>query len=212
MTHILKELPGRLTYNRAFETVSYLYGNIGYLKFNKFHSADDAIRVADNAFLFLQNSDGLIIDMRDTVGGSPYLAQHMLSYFIETDTALWSVITRETKKFHTVKALNTPAHHRFREHYPVWILTSRQTASASELFAGVLQARGKATLVGEQTAGAGFYVGVRKITDRLVFRISLSKPVLAVTGANWEKIGLTPDITAERVDALDVAHQLANTK
>lgn len=86
---------------------------------------------------------------------------------------------------------------------PVWVLTGRNTASAAELFAGVLQATGRARLVGEQTAGAGYYPGVRNITDTLVFRISLLKPVIAATGENREKTGLTPDIGATSSDALD---------
>lgn len=209
VTHILSEQRGKLTYNRAFETVSYLHGNTGYLKFNKFYSADDARDVADAAFAFLQNSDGLIIDMRDTVGGSPYLAQHMLSYFIAPDTPLWSVVGRDQSVSQRAAALTSPEHTRFQSDYPVWILTSQQTASASELFAGVMQAQGKAVLVGEKTAGAGFYVGARKVTEKLIFRISLSKPILAVTNTNWEKSGLTPDVATERVDALDVAIALS---
>ena len=209
VTHILSEQQGKLTYNRAFETVSYLHGNTGYLKFNKFYSADDARDVADAAFAFLKNSDGLIIDMRDTVGGSPYLAQHMLSYFVSPKTPLWSVRGRDQSVSQRATALASPEHTRFQSDYPVWILTSQQTASASELFAGVMQTQGKAVLVGEQTAGAGFYVGARKVTEKLIFRISLSKPILAVTNTNWEKSGLTPDVATERVDALDVAIALS---
>ena len=209
VTHILSEQRGKLTYNKAFETVSYLHGNTGYLKFNKFYSTDDARDVADAAFAFLKNSGGLIIDMRDTVGGSPYLAQYMLSYFVSPKTPLWSVRSRDQSISQQADALDSPKHNRFQANYPVWILTSQQTASASELFAGVMQAQGKAVLVGEQTAGAGFYVGARKITEQLVFRISLSKPVLAVTNTNWEKSGLTPDVVSESVDALDVAIALS---
>ncbi|GEA12187.1 S41 family peptidase [Alteromonas sp. KUL49] len=211
LTHILPTAPGRLTYNHAFEQVKYLYGNLGYLKFNKFHPDEDALNTADIAMQFLQHADGLIIDLRDTIGGSPYLVQHMLSYFFAPETPLWSIEYGDTLATDVITIDTQPAHKHFRQNTPLWILTSSTTASASELFAGVLQAQGKATLVGSKTAGAGYYVGVRPITDTLTFRISLAKPVLATSNFNWEQVGLNPDIPVDAVDALDAAFSLAQS-
>jgi C-terminal processing protease CtpA/Prc len=205
LTHILPQKGGRLSYNHAFEEVKYVHDNIGYLKFNKFHPSDEALKTADTAFAFLRSSDGLIIDMRDTVGGSPYLVQHMLSYFIEGGKVLWSVETNDQSHKDVIKVDTSPVHKRFLNDYPVWLLTSNSTASASELFAGVLQDYGKAKVVGSVTAGAGYYVGVRRITEELTFRISLAKPLLPNSNENWERVGITPDIEVEYVDAFDIA-------
>ncbi|TRY31541.1 S41 family peptidase [Aliiglaciecola sp. M165] len=209
LTHILKHAEGKLTYNYSFEEVRYLSGNIGYLKFNKFHPDENARRTVDAAFQFLQNSNGLIVDLRDTLGGSPWLAQYMLSYFLPMETQLWETIDSNNEILDIIKITDKSAHTKFHGDYPVWVLTSRTTASASELFTGVLQANHKAVVVGDITAGAGFYVGVKKITDELVFRISLSKPVISANQQNWEKTGITPDHEVAYVDALDVAYQLS---
>lgn len=205
LTHIIPSKDGRLSYNHAFEEVRYVHGNIGYLKFNKFHPSGDALKTADTAFTFLRNSEGLIIDMRDTVGGSPYLVQHMLSYFIKGNAILWSIEKNDPTQNEVIKVETSPAHTRFLNDYPVWLLTSNSTASASELFAGVLQDYGKAKIIGSVTAGAGYYVGVRKITDELTFRISLAKPILPNSRKNWEKVGIKPDIEINYVDAFDIA-------
>lgn len=208
-THILTHQPGRLTYNYAFEEVRYLSSNIGYLKFNKFHPSDKAKRVVDAAFVFLKQSEGLIIDLRDTVGGSPQLAQYIISYFLPKGTPLWEVQGAQGQLINTVKVNEKINNDAFQQDKPIWILTSRNTASASELFAGVMQANSRATIVGDFTAGAGFYVGVRHITDKLVFRISLSKPVISANQQNWEKVGITPDVKVPSLDAFDRALKLA---
>lgn len=218
LTHILKPEPGKLKYNYAFEQAKYLSGNIAYLKFNKFDPAPEAKSTADSAMLFLQHADAMIIDLRDTVGGSPELVEHLLSYFIEVETPLWSIQWRseQTKKESStlfeseqIDVSSIPKHLKFRQDFPVWILTSKASASATELFTGVLKAQNKATVVGETTAGAGYYVGVRPITEHLTFRISLAKPIIALSNKNWERIGITADVETHRVDALDRALTLA---
>ena len=99
------------------------------------------------------------------------------------------------------------SHTKFHTNYPVWILTSRHSASATELFSGVLQANSKAKIIGETTSGAGFYVGVRQITAELVFRISLSKIVISASQKSWEKTGLTPSVEVPAIDAMEQARK-----
>lgn len=208
ITHILTHKEGKLTNNYGFEEVRYLSGNIGYLKFNKFSPDKRARATVDAAFKFLAQSDSIIIDLRDTVGGSPDLVRYMLSYFLPNKTPLWYVLNSENEKTKEVSATDTAKHHRFHGDFPVWVLTSHNTASASEIFAGVLQANSKATVVGDITASAGFYVGVRRITDKLAFRISLFKPVITVTQKNWERTGIIPDSEVPAIDAFDYAQRL----
>lgn len=210
ITHILAHEEGKLTNNYGFEEVRYLSGNIGYLKFNKFSPDKQARDAVDASFNFLEQSDGIIIDLRDTVGGSPDLVQYMLSYFLPDETPLWYVLNSKSEKTAEISASNTAAHHSFRGDFPVWILTSRNTASASEIFAGVLQANSKAVLVGDTTASAGFYVGVRRITDTLAFRISLFKPIITATERNWERTGIIPDVDVPAMDALEHAGKLSD--
>jgi len=209
ITHVLKHPSGKLTNNYAFEQIKVLAGNIGYLKFNKFHPSESALAVADTAFDFLANTQGMIIDLRDTVGGSPALAAYMLGYFLPNETPLWSTFDATGNVTQSVNVRNHKGHQFFYDDFPVWLLTSKNSASATELFASTLQANNKAILVGDTTAGAGFYVGVRRVTDDLVFRISLLKPVISANHSNWEKVGVEPDIKVPSVDAFDTAQMEA---
>ena len=208
VTHILQHSEGKLTYNYAFEEVRYLHGNIGYLKFNKFHPDENTTQVVDAAFEFLKSSDGMIIDLRDTVGGSPYLAQYILGYFFPLKTPLWEIYDKNNKQIVSITIDEQVGHKKFQDDYPVWILTSRNSASATELFTGVMQATSKAKVIGETTAGAGFYVGVQEITAELIFRISLSKPVISANQKNWEKTGITPNIEVPAMDAMAYARKI----
>lgn len=212
ITHVIKHSEGKLTYNYAFEELRYLHGNIGYLKFNKFHPSDKARDTVDASFSFLKNSTALVIDLRDAVGGSPKLVQYILSHFFPKGTALWEVHNKNNEVTEMINAVDVTAGAHFQSDYPVWILVSRNSASSAELFAGVLQANKRAVVVGEVTAGAGFYVGVRNITPELVFRISVLKPIFSVNKKGWEKVGIIPDIKVPAIDAMAYTKQAMSNR
>ena len=211
VTHVMSHRTGKLTFNQGVEEVRYLGGNIGYLKFHRFSPEKEAVEILDAAMSFLKSSDGMVIDMRSTMGGSPELARHMLSYFLPPETPLWQVYGPDKQAVSTTLAKTVMSHSNFAGQYPVWILTSHQTSSAAELFAGIMQANGKATIIGDVTAGAGFLVGVRSVNDKLVLRISLLKPVISASGKTWEKVGIQPDIRIPTVDAFDHAYALGQS-
>ncbi len=91
-------------------------------------------------------------------------------------------------------------------HYdgPVFVLTSKQTASAAELAADILKGSGRATIVGETTAGEMLS---QKIFD-LPGGFHLSLPIAdyySATNGRIEGAGVTPDIETDAAGALDVA-------
>jgi hypothetical protein len=54
-----------------------------------------------------------------------------------------------------------------------------------------------------------FYPGVRQATDNLLFRISLSKPVITANQQSREKVGIIPALKVPCLDALLHAHALS---
>ena len=85
---------------------------------------------------------------------------------------------------------------------PVAVLTGPRTYSSAEALAYHLQARGRATVVGEATRGAADHVTPVRVT-REVFGILPEAYVLdASTGGNWEGTGVVPDVTCPPDEAL----------
>ncbi len=204
VSHIIQHGESALEHNFAFEKASVLAGNIGYLKFNKFHPNEKAIDVADHALQFVRYTDALIIDLRHNGGGSPWLVQNMLSYFFEENTVMWTVQDRAKEQVSEHASLAGKPF-RFPQGFPVYILTSPITASASEIFTSVMQANARAVVVGSKTGGAAYLVGARRVNRALNIRISLMQPIVSATGSNWEAEGIQPDLPKPVADALDVA-------
>jgi carboxyl-terminal processing protease len=77
---------------------------------------------------------------------------------------------------------------------PLWILTSRHTDSAADVFAGVMQYWKRAVLVGERTAGNTETVFTYVLDDGSSVRVAEFRFELP-DGRSWDKrVGLTPDI------------------
>ena len=69
---------------------------------------------------------------------------------------------------------------------PLWVLTSRGTGSAAEGFSFVLKNLGRATLVGDRTAGAGHMVQFYGLPQDFVVGASITRVSDARTGREWE--------------------------
>lgn len=211
-THVITETVDRLRLNYGFQHVEILEGNIGYLKFNKFYLDEEAQTTADYALGFLGGSDALIIDLTECVGGSPELVRHMLSYFFADETVLWRIINRDGET--TYEAVSTVGlgSERFKRDFPLYVLTSPDTASGAELFAYTLRSYSKAQTVGQRTMGIAHAVGAIPINDHFVGRFSTYRNANAVTKTNWEGVGLEPDVPATLEDSLATAIRLASDR
>lgn len=208
-THVLVETVDRFNLNYAFEKVEILAGNVGYLKLNKFFQDDEARLVADHALGFLSGTDALIIDLTECKGGSPELVRYLLSHFMQDETKLWSIIDRDGASVHDAISIKGVGSDRFKNAFPLFILTSPETASAAELFAYTLKNFGKAQTVGQGTMGIAHLVGAHPIDSRFVGRFSTYRNANPVTNTSWEGVGVLPDVHASVEGRLDVAVELA---
>lgn len=209
VTHIRHETEEKRRNNYAFEQLSILPGNIGYLKLNKFVQADAAFDVASQALQFLSRSDALIIDLRDSAGGSPQLVRYLLSHFVPADTLLWQLQSRDIGEPEDIRAkvlLQKPLQ------MPLYVLQSAEQASAAEFFSYALQQQGRATIIGETSAGLAHYTGAMAVTDWLFVRIPLERPVFPQSGDNFEQRGVMPDVKVPAAQALQQALILAQQR
>ncbi|CAH9052555.1 hypothetical protein PSECIP111854_00993 [Pseudoalteromonas sp. CIP111854] len=206
VTHILQEHDEKRINNFAFEQATILPGNIGYLKFNKFHPDAQAKQVANYALNFLSSTSRLIIDLRECTGGSMELVAHIISHFVKDKTHLWDLYDRD-KLVYRVDSYMVTAEPRLQD-IPITILTSEKVISAAEFFTYTLKYLNRARIVGVKTQGLAHATGVRQVNDWLVLRLPLMRPVNPVTKTNWEQVGVKPDIVIGKDQAL--AWALAN--
>lgn len=195
--------------NYDFVRVERLGGNVGYLRFDSFPPPELAAPTAAAAMAFLRNSDALIVDLRENGGGTGDMVRFLASYFFVEPTRLSRSFRRDRipqTSFDTTLP-TVPG-----ERMPVvdlFVLTSSRTISAAEAFAFALQQQGRATIVGEITAGAGNagdYLDIGRGFRAFVPDVHVSSPV---NETSWEGVGVRPDIAAASADALTAAHREA---
>jgi len=197
--------------NYGFERVERLAGNVGYLEIRSFgFDPEDIVDVAAAAFTFLGNTDALIIDVRRNGGGSPFMVAHVSSYLfgaepVHLNSLYWRPGNR-TDDFYTKRDIPGT---RYGPDKPVYVLTSRNTFSGAEEFAYNLQARKRATIVGDTTGGGAHPGAMQRVTDHFGIFVPTGRAINPITKTNWERVGVRPEIAVASDQALRTAHLAA---
>ena len=125
-------------------------GRVGILRINSFadgEAADARARLQD---LMKQGAQKIVIDLRDTAGGSLTEAVAVANLFIK-DGVIAQTVGREAKPLKTFSA--DPKAAIFSG--PVVTLIDAGTAGASEVVASAIMERNRGQVVGEKSFGAG---------------------------------------------------------
>ena len=195
--------------NYGFVKAERLPGNIGYLRFDQFSGAAEALETASAAMNFLADSDALLIDLRYNGGGDPGLVAWVSSYlFGDEPVHLNSLYFRpadETEEFWT----NPDVPGRKRPDRDVYVLTSHYTFSAAEEFTYNLKCRERATIVGETTGGGAHPVNSFLLNERFTAIIPVGRAINPITKTNWEGTGIAPHRDVPANEALLNAHLMA---
>ncbi|HEY6399783.1 MAG TPA: S41 family peptidase, partial [Blastocatellia bacterium] len=194
--------------NYGFVKVEHLEGNIGYLDLRLFIQPIAAGETAAAAMNFLHNTDALIIDLRQNTGGSPAMVALLCSYFFEKRIHLSDIYWRPENLTREIWTLESLAGKRYGAK-PVWILTSRETISAAEMFAYDLKSLKRAITVGEATGGGAHTTRIQRLHDNFGMLTPAGRAINAITKTNWEGVGVPPDLATPANDALRIAHAAA---
>ncbi|WP_177186649.1 S41 family peptidase [Paenibacillus sp. CF384] len=193
--------------NYGFYKVERLQGNIGYLDLHALAPPELAGETAVSAMNFLANTSGMIIDLRQCGGWSPYMVTFLSSYLLsETPVHLNDFYWRYADVTQSFWSTPYVSGKRFGPHKPVFVLTSKQTFSASEEFAYDLQAIERATVVGEITGGGAHPGEVHRLNHYFEVFIPKGRAINPVTKSNWEGTGVIPDIEVSQEQAFDIAY------
>ncbi len=142
----------------------------------------------------------LIIDLRDAPGGDLYEAFDLAGLFLPAGTLLGTIRGRDGYAME----IRSPGGDKYS--MPLTLLIGPETASAAEIFAGILRQHERARLVGQTTYGKCSSQTDARLSDGSVLRYT-NREVLFPRGDTCTGTGLTPDL-AVADDELDMLQQL----
>jgi carboxyl-terminal processing protease len=148
----------------------------------------------------LPGARGVILDLRDNPGGLVDAATRAISEFVSSGEAF-----EQRDRNGQVERQNVTGTHPAPT-IPLIALVNANSASASEITAGSLQARGRAMLVGTKTFGKGSVQLDYPLLDGSDLHITIKHWFLP-NGQSVDKVGLTPDYAVSlpnRADMFDV--------
>ena len=196
--------------NFGFRDARRLDGGLTYVRFDFFADPQYAQDTAAGAMRFAEGAKGLILDLRYNNGGVLELAQFLMSYLypagkeqkffeynytergVRVERSQWSLAAVPGQRSGTI---------------PVVVLTGSTSFSAAEWMAFSLQRLGRATLIGERTAGGAHPVTRVPIDDRFMLQTPIGQIRDPVKGQDFEGVGVTPDLVVPASAALLVAQK-----
>ncbi|MFD6419194.1 S41 family peptidase [Streptomyces sp. NPDC060194] len=200
------------TENQGVRRVEQVDGNIGLIDIRRIADAGEGAAVIGAAMQVVAHTSALVLDLRACRGGAPEGAAMWCSYFFHDDQVHLNDIhdrtTGTTRQFWTAAHLPGP---RYTDR-PVYALTSATTFSGGEDVAYTLQAHGRAVVVGETTRGGAHPTARHPITAHVLVTVPTARTVSAVTGTNWEGVGVAPDIAVPADRAVDAALEAARAE
>ncbi len=197
-----------LQQNCMIRNVEILPHDIGYLKLDFFPDTSVCGSALKAAMATLNRADALIFDLRDNTGGFPDSVSLVASYLFDHPEYMFGPRGAPTVDSWT----RSPVAGNELADKPVYVLTSTSTWSGAEQFSYDLKMLKRATLVGETTRG-GAHAGVfHRIDDHFGIGIPEEKPINPFGKADWEGVGVQPDVKVKSADALETAVKLAERK
>jgi hypothetical protein len=196
--------------NFGLQKAEVLPGNVGYLRLTGFYQPKEAREAIAASMAFLSHADALIIDLRDHGGGSSQTVALFTSYLLDSpDMPLFEIAHRSQAAPDQYLTESKALAHRNGTR-PTFLLTSPRTSSGGEAVAFLLQERHRAEVIGEGTwGGANQVPPPRAVTPSFEALIPNGHTTSALSGKNWEGVGVVPDIPVNADSALRVAHERA---
>jgi len=126
-------------------------GGIGYIKLNEF--TENSAKIVRNAFIDMRHQQikGLILDLRNNVGGSELEAANLVNIFVPKGVTVVSNRGKLKRANHDYKTTSEP----IDTVIPIVVMVNGNSASSAEIVTGALQDMDRAVVLGTKTYGKG---------------------------------------------------------
>jgi carboxyl-terminal processing protease len=177
-----------------------LDGNVGYVRLKQFQANTSAD--LDRALLELKKQaggelKGLVLDLRGNPGGLLDQAARVADKFLPDGPIVATVGNpsegRDEKNAHADGT---------EPNYPIALLVSGTSASASEIVAGAMKNHDRAVLIGETTFGKGSVQLVfSDLPDKAALKLTIAQYLTEPGDVSIQGTGVTPDIELDPMTA-----------
>jgi carboxyl-terminal processing protease len=202
--------PGQRPFELVRETIhvasvehKLLDGNVGYVRLKQFQS--NTAPDLDAALVDMKKNGelkGLVLDLRGNPGGLLDQAARVVDKFISEGPIVATIGNpsegREEKEAHGEGT---------EPDYPIALLVSGTSASASEIVAGAMKNHDRAVIIGETTFGKGSVQLVfNDLPDKAALKLTIAQYLTEPGDVSIQGVGVTPDIELDpmTVDPLEM--------
>ncbi|MFO0550165.1 MAG: S41 family peptidase [Polyangiaceae bacterium] len=187
----------------AFDGARLLTSEIGYLRIRRFTVDLPTDAHASLTGLEAAGARAFVLDLRGCPGGELDACVRFAEDFLERGAEICSIVEPDGDE--TTYRVRSVSPYR----WPLVLLVDSWTASAAELFAGALQAHGRALILGERTHGKGTVQALRAgapgESSAGAARYLTTGTCLLPGGVALDGRGVEPDEVAEDSTILDAA-------
>lgn len=181
-------------HNGGFSEVRIIDKSVGYIKWNDFIADETSFQKLIAALEFVKGCQYLIIDLSECPGGDGKIGGFMNRHLFEKDDYqnLLQKKCNGEKDWHQSEVVYNYSNGPKLYDVPLFIITSKHTASAAEYFALTIKEMKRGTLLGETTAGAGNPVTMVTFGHYFAYI-----PICEITynnGHSIEGIGVVPNV------------------
>ena len=170
--------------------VSEVVGDVGYVGLNTFTDNADELFLEQVGALLDQEVESIVLDMRNNPGGLLDTAIEVVSAFLPDGDVVITEGPDSSTSYPTSGDPIVPAD------MGVIVIVNEGSASASEVVSAVLQERGRATVVGENTFGKNTVQQRFSLSNGGALKLTIAR-WLTPEGHDFGSVGVTPDVIAD---------------
>jgi C-terminal processing protease CtpA/Prc len=180
--------------NGGIDEVKIINQKIGYIKWTEFIADDEAFQKTISALEFVKGSKYLIFDLSKCPGGDGRIGSFINRHLFESNEYQDLLIKKCTgeQAWHQSEVPYNYSNGPKFYNTPIFVITSKSTASAAEYFALIIKEMNRGLVLGDTTAGAGNPVTV--VTFGNYFAYNPICEIEIKGGTSIEGKGVIPNI------------------